>query len=221
MDFKEEHDVAKMRDAIRKHDDAEAFIIDLRGNPGGLLSVSLDISSMFIPEGDIVRTHERVTSNPGNPVYESVNYSLNDRYLFTRKARLDGDTSVNVRRRQPYLIDGRPVVVLVNNSSASASEIFSGAVKDNDAATLVGKSTFGKGIGQETFSVSSQHSFKMTTFRFTSPDGTWPGDARSKKYGITPDVDIYTGSWVKMGSDSDLQLKKGVEVLNEALGRTR
>ena len=219
-DFREESDSEKMADAIKKHEQAEAFVIDLRGNPGGLMDVAIDVTSMLIPKGEILRTYQRSSSDPANPKYFSKDYSLSDRHLKTRSTYQNGSVRINTERRQPYLLDGRPLVVLVDRSSASASEIVAGAVKDNDAATLVGTKTFGKGKGQTTYGINSQHSIKMTTFRFTSPDGIWPGDARTKKYGIKPDVNVYGGSWVKKGSDADQQLKKGVEILNEKLGRT-
>lgn len=219
IDFREDSDSEKMGEAIKKHAQAKAFVIDLRGNPGGLMDVAIDVTSMLVPEGEILRTYQRSSSDPAMPKYFAKDYSLSDRYLKTRSTYQSGITREETERRQPYLLDGRPLVLLIDGSSASASEIVAGAVKDNDAATLVGTKTFGKGKGQSTFSINSQHSIKMTTFRFTSPDGTWPGDARTKKYGIKPDVNVYKGSWVKKGSEGDLQLNRGVEILNKQLGR--
>ena len=180
-DFREKSDTDAMEEAIKKYEDAEAFVIDLRGNPGGLMSVAIEISSMLVPQGDILKTFERQNSDPASPIYAAENYSLSNYYLETMSTLTNGTARYDLKRRQAYLLDGRPMVLLVNNQSASAAEIVAGAVKDNEAGTLVGKTTFGKGIGQETVNINSQHSIKMTTFRFTSPDGTWPGDAQKEK----------------------------------------
>lgn len=219
VDFKQNSDVDAMREALERHEDASAIVLDLRGNPGGYFQVALDISSMFVQEGELVRTYNRETSDPANPRYVSKLYSVSGSRLRTTTTPLEGESSYDSERREPYLINDRPVVVLINRQSSSASEVLAGALKDNQAATLVGKRTYGKGIGQSTHTISDEHSLKMTTFRFASPNGTWPGDARGKRYGIQPDKDIYTGSWITKGSDKDKQLKAAIEIINEKLGR--
>lgn len=216
-DFKDRHDSDRMKEAIQRNKDAEAFVIDLRGNPGGLFNEAIEIASMFIPEGEIVRTHARENSDPADPRYVDKNYRLTRNRLQTEVTDIDGDTEVDEKHRQRYLIDGRPVVVLIDRTSASSAEVFSGALKDNGVATLVGRPSFGKGIGQSTFRINDQHSLKLTTFRFTTPSGVWPGNAGNKRYGIKPDVDIYQGTWIKAGSDRDKQLQEAVSILNQKL----
>lgn len=136
-----------------KAHDAKGYILDLRDNGGGLLNAAIDISSYFIPHGTIVSTIDR-----------------------------HGNTSVS-----PALGDAigglRPLVVLVNKYTASASEITSGALQDYRLATLVGTKTFGKGVVQSIYPMPDQSALKITTARYLTPLG------RSIQHrGIEPDV---------------------------------
>ena len=168
--------ILKSTAAVKK-----GYILDLRSNPGGLLSNAVLMSDMFLQGGGIVSTVDR--------------YGYKD----TTKA-------AKIR------ITTKPLVVLVNKGSASASEIFSGAMKDNQRAILVGEQTFGKGLVQEINKLSDDAGVNITIQRYLTPNGT---DIHKK--GITPD---YT---VKLSSDdiknkNDIQLKEGLRILLEACG---
>jgi carboxyl-terminal processing protease len=122
---------------------AKSIIIDMRGNPGGLLVESVNITNLFIGKGkEIVSTKGRVKQ--WDIVYKTVNQPV--------------DTSI-------------PVVVLVNRASASASEIVAGALQDLDRAVIVGQKTFGKGLVQTTRPLSYNAQLKVTTAKYYIPSG--------------------------------------------------
>lgn len=158
--------------------DAKGFIIDLRSNPGGLLTNAIYISDMLLNGGVIVSTVDR------------------DSYKTTTRAR----------RHQ---VTEKPIVVLINKGSASASEILSGALKDNHRATIVGEQSFGKGLVQEINRLPDEAGVNITIQRYLTPSGT---DIHKK--GITPDVVV---EFKKENADAkdDVQLKKAIEILKE------
>ncbi len=162
---------------LNNNKDKKGFIIDLRSNPGGLLTNAIYISDMFLDGGTIVSTVDR------------------DGYKETQRA----STGVYTRK---------PVVVLINKGSASASEIFSGAMKDNHRAVIIGEQSFGKGLVQEINKLPYDAGINITIQKYLTPNGT---DINKK--GITPDIVVkLTEDDVK--NKNDLQLKKAVEVLS-------
>ena len=136
-------------------DKLKGYIIDLRNNPGGLLDQSIDVVNTFIDKGEIVSTRGR------NP---------EDTQRFTAKA--GGDLS-----------GGKPVVVLINGGSASASEIVSGALQDHKRATLIGTRSFGKGSVQTITPLGEDGALRLTTARYYTPSGR---SIQAK--GIEPDM---------------------------------
>ena len=165
----------EVADIINNNKDKKAFIIDLRSNPGGLLSNAIYISDMFLNGGAIVSTVDR------------------DGYKETQKATTG-------------ILTTKPLVVLLNKGSASASEIFSGAMKDNRRAVLVGTQSFGKGLVQEINKLPNNAGINITIQKYLTPNGT---DIHKK--GITPDVVVeLTDEEVK--NKDDVQLKKAIEV---------
>lgn len=156
----------------------KGIILDLRSNPGGLLTNAITISDMLLKGGVIVSTVDR------------------DRYKMTTRARYGQITD-------------KPIVVLINKGSASASEILSGALKDNHRATIVGEQSFGKGLVQEINRLPDEAGMNITIQRYLTPSGQ---DINKK--GITPDVVVeLTEEHVK--NKNDVQLKKAIEVLEE------
>ncbi|HUS25573.1 MAG TPA: S41 family peptidase [Candidatus Binatia bacterium] len=132
------------------------LILDLRNNPGGVLNAAVEVSDAFLDKGDIVSIKGRVRDS-------------NRDYSAT-----PGD-----------LMDGKPIVVLVNGGSASASEIVAGALQDHQRAVLVGSRTFGKGSVQTILPLQSDSAIKLTTARYYTPSG------RSiQAEGISPDIAI-------------------------------
>ena len=160
--------------------DKQGYIIDLRSNPGGLLSNAIYISSLLLPDGIIVSTVDR------------------DGYKETQRA---------IRS----CVTRKPLVVLINKGSASASEILSGALKDNKRAVLVGEKSFGKGLVQEINRLPDNSGVNITIQKYLTPNGT---DINKK--GIEPDVAVeLTEDDIK--NKNDTQLKKASEVLEDLI----
>ena len=139
-----------------RQDGMQRLVLDLRGNPGGLVKSAVEIADMFISSGTIVSTR-------GRSVNEEVDY----------QAQQSGTYS-------------EPLVVLINARSASASEIFAGAIKDHKRGAIVGQCTYGKGSVQGIFPLASYNcGLRLTTARFYSPAGH-----QISGHGVTPDVDV-------------------------------
>jgi carboxyl-terminal processing protease len=163
---------------LNNSSDKKGYIIDLRSNPGGLLTNAIYISDMLLKGGVIVSTVDR------------------DRYKTTTRAKYGQ-------------VSDKPIIVIINKGSASASEILSGALKDNHRATIVGEQSFGKGLVQEINKLPDEAGMNVTIQRYLTPSGQ---DINKK--GITPDVVVeLTEEHVK--NKDDVQLKKAIEVLEE------
>ena len=139
---------------LKKEKNLRGYVLDLRNNPGGLLDQAVSVSDLFLEKGEIVSTRGRNSENP-------------EMY----KAR-SGD-----------IIDGKPLVVIINGGSASASEIVAGALQDHKRAILLGTRSFGKGSVQTIIPVKPYGALRMTTAKYFTPSG------RSiQKTGIEPDI---------------------------------
>jgi carboxyl-terminal processing protease len=138
------------------NDKLSGLVLDLRNNPGGLLNAAVDVSDAFITKGLIVYTDGRIP---------------------------DSKQEFNAKPRD--LLEGAPLVVLVNGGSASASEIVAGALQDHHRAVILGTKTFGKGSVQTVMPLTDKTAVKMTTARYFTPSG------RSiQAEGIVPDITI-------------------------------
>ena len=168
-------------EALENTKDTDSMIIDLRGNTGGLLDNAVFVANMFIPHGEIVEI-----------IY-----------------RNGYKKSIQANTAQPILT--KPVVVLVNGASASASEILSGALKDYHKATLVGRKTFGKGLVQKVVPLPNRTGLNVTIARYLTPNGT-----DINKLGIKPDVEVGNEFDFNLNtSKKDVQLEKAKAILNE------
>jgi carboxyl-terminal processing protease len=151
---------------------ARAYILDLRDNGGGLLDAAVAISSLFIPQGTIVSTIRRDGQQTNESAY--------------------GDAIGGLR----------PLVVLVNKYTASASEITAGALQDYHLATLIGTRTFGKGVVQSIFALPDNGALKITTARYVTPAGR-----DIQHHGIEPDIIIdQDPNPALIGTQADKQL---------------
>ena len=148
------HAADQMRQAIRSlnKEKVDSFVLDLRGNPGGLLQASVEISRMWMDQGGIVKTVDRK----------------------------GGAEEISANRTA---ITNLPLAVLVDKNSASSSEILTGALKDNNRATIVGTDTFGKALVQSVHPLSDGSGLAVTIAHYYTPNGT---DISQK--GITPDI---------------------------------
>lgn len=159
---------------------SEGLIIDLRGNPGGLLNECVDIVSEFLPEGSVI-------------------VSTDDKYGRSEVIKAKKGIAEDVH-----------VVVLGNASSASASEVFIGALRDHGRSTFVGEKTFGKGLVQRVFEIGDGSGFKVTVSKYYTPNGEYINEI-----GIKPDIEIdYTqDEYVKNreGAKGDKELLKKLD----------
>lgn len=180
-----EHTTEQFEDALQTLNDQKmtALIVDLRSNPGGMLTSVCDMLDDILPKGLLVYTEDRNGKR--------VDYSSTD------------DKSLNL-----------PLAVLVNGYSASASEIFAGAIQDREAGTIIGTTTYGKGVVQSILSLKDGSAFKLTTSRYFTPNGTC-----IQGIGITPDVELdyeFTGPEdASYSVDYDNQIQKAMEILQE------
>lgn len=186
------HATEQMVDAIKAltEQDAEAFVLDLRGNPGGLLSASIEISRLWLQRGPIVLTRDR----NGEPSEISANRSA---------------------------LTDLPMAVLVNNRSASSSEILTGALQDNRRATVVGTTTYGKALVQSLYGLSDGSGLAVTIAHYYTPNGT---DISQK--GITPDVEVSLSNGeeralfsdpTRLASERDPQFVQAVSALEQTI----
>ena len=165
---------------FEKNNKLNGYILDLRNNPGGLLTQAISITDFFLDDGEIVSTK-------GRKITES-------RRFFSRK----GD-----------LIDGKPLIVIINNGSASASEIVSGALKDHKRAIILGVSTYGKGSVQSIIPLKNGGGIRLTISKYYLPSGK-----SISEVGVLPDIFVEeAGDNFKINSKTDNQLKYAINLL--------
>ena len=166
---------------FEKDSKIEGYILDLRNNPGGLLTQAINITDFFLNDGEIV-------SKKGRKVSET-------RRFFAKK----GDA-----------IKGKPIIVLINNGSASASEIFAGALKDHKRAIILGENSYGKGSVQSIIPLRNGGGIRLTISKYYLPSG----DSISE-VGVTPDIVVEeTEDNFKINSQSDNQLNYALKLFN-------
>ncbi len=165
----------------------EGLIVDLRDNGGGLLDIAVSMLDYMLPEGKIVYTKDK----DGN---------------VTSQFTSDEENQFNM-----------PLAVLVNGYSASASEIFAGAVKDYGTGTLVGTTTYGKGIVQRVFPLEDGSAVKLTIAKYFTPNGN-----DIHQVGITPDVEVELDveAYRESKGEKDNQLDAAIEVILQKLGKS-
>ena len=167
---------------IEKNKKTVGYILDLRNNPGGLLSQAVKISDFFLNDGEIVSTNGRK--------------SRENRKFFAQK----GDK-----------INGKPLIVLINNGSASAAEIVAGALQDHKRAVLLGEATYGKGSVQSIIPLKNKGAIRLTVSKYYLPSGK-----SISEVGVVPDIEIAEETDdFKINTKSDNQLKFALKLLNE------
>jgi carboxyl-terminal processing protease len=187
----------EMQQAIRnlEKQQVDGYIMDLRGNPGGLLFASVEIARMWLDKGTIVSTIDR--------------QGLQEQEVARGRA-----------------LTNKPLVVLVDKGSASASEILSGALQDNKRAVLVGTQTFGKGLVQSVRPLEDGSGLAVTIAKYHTPSGK-----DINKHGVDPDIKVELTDaqrqelWLrerdKIGTPADPQFAKALEVLGKQIAAQR
>jgi len=165
---------------FEKNNKLIGYILDLRNNPGGLLNQAISITDFFLDDGEIVSTKGRKISET--------------RRFFSKKG--DG-------------IKGKPLIVITNNGSASASEIVSGALKDHKRAIILGERTYGKGSVQSIIPLKNGGGIRLTISKYYLPSGK-----SISEVGVMPDILVEeTGENFKINSKTDNQLEYAVNLL--------
>ena len=159
----------------------KGYVLDLRNNPGGLLTKAINITDYFLDDGEIVSTKGRNISET--------------RKFFARR----GDET-----------KGKPIIVLINNGSASASEIFAGALKDHKRAIILGENSYGKGSVQSIIPLGNGGGIRLTISKYYLPSGKSISDV-----GVTPDILVEeTADDFKIKSSTDNQLNYAIKLFN-------
>tara|TARA_B110000971_G_C20013184_1_gene502589 strand:- start:1063 stop:2202 length:1140 start_codon:yes stop_codon:yes gene_type:complete len=148
--------IKKINNFKKTKKDLNGYILDLRNNPGGLLSQAIKITDLFLDSGEIVSTRGR---------------EKNDIKIYTARK---GD-----------ILKGKPLIILINRGSASASEIVSGALKDHKRAILLGEKTFGKGSVQSIIPLKDKGAIRLTIAKYYLPSGT-----SISQIGVDPDITV-------------------------------
>ena len=165
---------------FEKNSKLNGYILDLRNNPGGLLTQAINITDFFLDDGEIVSTK-------GRKINET-------RRFFSRK----GDE-----------ISGKPLIVIINQGSASASEIVSGALKDHKRAIILGENTYGKGSVQSIIPLKNGGGIRLTISKYYLPSGKSISDV-----GVMPDIFVEEkGDDFRINSDTDNQLDYAIKLL--------
>ena len=159
----------------------KGYVIDLRNNPGGLLAQAINITDFFLDDGEIVSTKGRKISET--------------RKFFARK----GDE-----------INGKPLVVLINNGSASAAEILAGALKDHKRAIILGENSYGKGSVQSIIPLKNGGGMRLTISKYYLPSGK-----SISEVGVTPDILVKEiEDNFSINSEKDNQLNYAIKLFN-------
>ncbi len=170
-------------EALKKVSGTKGLIIDLRNNPGGVLENAVMLTNIFVNSGAIVNIHFRTGQ----------------------------EEPIMANTEIPTL--SIPAVVLVNNGSASASEIFCGALKDHERAVLVGETTYGKGMIQKVYSLPNKTGMNITVAKYLTPNGT-----DINKHGVEPHYEIKNDE-TKITFGKDSQLNKAISVLKSLIAK--
>lgn len=160
--------------------DVDGIVLDMRTNPGGLLNVSVDLADLWLPSGAVIVEERRA-----------------------------GEVVNSLESQNDALIEDIPTVVLVNEASASASEIVAGALSDHGVATVVGKTTFGKGSVQQLDRLRSGGTLKVTVARWYTPDGL-----NIDREGIEPDIEVEL-TQEDLEAELDPQRDRAIEELSQ------
>ncbi len=170
----------KKIDIFENKEKANGYILDLRNNPGGLLTQAINITDFFLDDGEIVSTK-------GRKIFEN-------RRFFAKK----GDK-----------LNGKPLIVMINNGSASASEIVAGALKDHKRAIILGEKTYGKGSVQSIIPLSDGGGMRLTVSKYYLPSGE-----SISEIGVEPDIFVEeNGSDFQINTKSDNQLDYALNLL--------
>jgi carboxyl-terminal processing protease len=237
-DFRNKHMTEQLRDALLKHQDAKGFIMDLRGNRGGNVDLANVALSEVMKDGVIMKVRERDVEDTehknylvGESVLRPEGIVLSEKEENQQNSFKWGDTDEVVSfdndsipkgvftERMQNLVGDRPVTVLTDAGTASAAEIFTGAMHDTGKARTIGTTTYGKGIGglYTSTGLPMGAGEVVTNMRYFTPSGFWPGDAAKNKFGLKPDIVVINPYGAIPLTVADAQLIAAEDDLKETL----
>jgi carboxyl-terminal processing protease len=234
--------VALVQKEFEKVKNAQALVFDVRGNGGGSVDSCLAIVSMMLDTGDLVAMKSRSgtgagsrdTGTAGSTDYQTVRYHLEPNMMKVLNEEPGKEVKEEIRPRQLNVWQNKPIVVLIDDNSASASEMLAAALHDNKRATLIGVRSYGKGVAQIYYDMPLSTCLSLTAGRYYTPDGKWLGDGREPveataedvkpnpdhksdlnvvDRGIAPDIEVKSAENLDYGAANDNQLSDAVRFL--------
>lgn len=208
--FMEETDRDEFKAGFADLKDCRGLIVDMRGNLGGYINNAQFFASMCLDQGIICSKRERVATGG----YRTTVCKLTSTKLIGADGffSLFGDDA-----RDENMTGSKPMILIIDNYSASATEIVAGALKDNHRATLIGDTTFGKGIGQRLLRLPNGTELHVTSMRWYTPNGTWIGGgipgSQDPNHGIKPDLFVPAAGDFDYGDPDDNQLQSAITML--------
>jgi carboxyl-terminal processing protease len=196
--FSGDNVVAEMRRALRAVARADGVILDLRNNRGGYVNVAQDVYSMLADDGTFM-------------TYDGFAEGKEDDESFVLKKngwRVTKNGTTAIEHRKPNLLGNKPLIVLVNEDTRSASEMLAGALRDNGRAVILGRQTYGKGVLQDTYEIGEDFLMKVVTAKYFLPDGT-----NIHERGIAPDIEL--------AGPAESQLNHAAHLLSSAIAEAR
>jgi C-terminal processing protease CtpA/Prc len=202
--------------------EGRALILDLRGNPGGGVDLCLEIVSSMMDEAPLVSLRSRTTDG----------HFMTSQYILTKtdltiEDQVEGQAKTASHHKRMVNVWGKkPIIVLVDQYSASAAEMVAAALAENGRAKLVGERTFGKGIAQLYFPMPMATCVSVTAGRYFTPSGHWPGDGQDltdaqraapegKLRGIEPQYAVPAEKDLVYAEAHDNQLQYATDLLKE------
>ncbi|CAN5592487.1 S41 family peptidase [soil metagenome] len=246
--------VALVQKAFEQLKTAQGLILDVRGNGGGSVDSCLAIASMMLDTGDLVAMKSRtgtgagarIGSNGGALDYQTVRYRLEPNAMKVLNEEPGKDVKEESRSRLQNIWQTKPIVVLMDDSSASASEMLAAALRDNNRAILIGVRSYGKGVAQIYYDMPLSTCLSLTAGRYYTPNGKWLGDGREPlestngdgktsgsdqkpnvdhgtiiDRGIAPDIEVKSAENLDYGAANDNQLTEAVKFLDEKIAATK
>ena len=206
--FEREEAAQELNAALQKYQNAKGLILDLRGNMGGRDTTAYLVSSLFLKEGIVHRTKTRLESPSESPSFDDTVVGITKDSIAIRSSKLGEHFFPRLN------FQDKPTVILMDDTSASASEIVIGALQDNKAATTIGAKSYGKGDGQKIlFDFPAGGITRITGSKGMTPNGHWFGNGADQRFGREPDIKVKNAPGTEYGSQNDEQLNAATEFL--------
>lgn len=203
----------QVRIGLKKLANAQALVLDLRANEGGTINYGVDLLTFLLRSGPVATFEDRCKG--GAKEMQVVRINVDRIMTHVKRAKR---TRSEWRKRQKYVLDDRPLVVLVDKNTASTAELVAGCLKDNGFPIFGMSQTWGKAIGQEYVKLPGGYFLVVTGLRWFTPEGVWGGDiGQTMRIGVRPTNLIEA----EASADADVLLEAAVSHLKRELRRLR